>query len=91
VNVACDRSRGTGFSLARWRLTTGPYVTEFEAATAEESGESPERSRHCEPGICLYQHMAGKSGLLPWPAAVARRVRRSNPDMPRAWIPAGRV
>ena len=33
----------------------------------------------------------GESGRLPQLAVVASRVRRPDPDMPRAWIPAGRV
>jgi hypothetical protein len=58
---------------------------------AEESGVSPERSRHCDPALGSQSDRPGKSGRLPELASVAFRVRRPNPDMPRAWIPAGRV
>jgi hypothetical protein len=41
--------------------------------------------------IIIISKRSGKSGRLPALAAVASRVRRPNPDMPRAWTPAGRV
>jgi magnesium chelatase subunit D len=43
----------------------GTDVTSSVAATAEESGASPERSRHCDPDIHLISTRSGKSGRLP--------------------------
>ena len=62
----------------------------IEAATAEESGASPERSRHCDPDV---RHLAKirEVRTSAAPVVVASRVRRPDPDMPRAWTPAGRV
>jgi magnesium chelatase subunit D len=37
----------------------------IKAATAEESGASPERSRHCDPDLHLSSERSGKSGRLP--------------------------
>ena len=39
----------------------------------------------------IISKKSGKSGRLLALAVVASRVRRPNPDMPRAWTPAGRV
>src|SRR6476659_7490018 len=56
-----------------------PDVTSSPKATAEESGASPERSRHCDSGSWSLSNRPGKSGRLPWLAAVASRVRRPEP------------
>ena len=63
----------------------------IKAATAEESGASPERSRHCDPDIRSHQHEIREVRTSAPLVVVASRVRRPDPGMPRARIPAGRV
>ncbi len=46
-------------------------MTSSGTATAEESGASPERSRHCDSGGWSLSNRPGKSGRLPWLVAVA--------------------
>jgi hypothetical protein len=71
--------------------THHPYGCDIiEAAAAEESGARPERSRHCDPDVRPLANTREVRTSAP-PVVVASRVRRPYPDMPRAWIPAGRV